>query len=72
MDAYVSLVRLYSLLIAAASILLAVLRLGSVAKKIPKPVMSGFKWGAAIVILAAQVSDMHGYGSPLARLRCRS
>lgn len=55
MDAYVQLASMYALLVAAASMLLALLRVGSLAKKIPKSVMSGFKWGAAINILASQV-----------------
>lgn len=54
MDAYVQLCCLYSLMVAVASLLLAATGLGALAKRIPKPVVAGFKWGAALVILAAQ------------------
>ena len=54
MDAYVQLCCLYSLMVAIASLLLAATGLGALAKRIPKPVVAGFKWGAALVILAAQ------------------
>jgi len=52
--AYEKLVFLYALVIGVVSLVMAALQLGSLAKKIPKPVMSGFKWGAAFIILASQ------------------
>lgn len=55
--AYVELISLYSLLVGVASCALAVMGLGKAAKMIPKPVMSGFKWGAAMVILFSQTPD---------------
>ncbi len=54
---YIELVCLYSLMVGAASVAMALFRLGAVAKAIPKPVMSGFKWGAACVILFSQAPD---------------
>lgn len=56
-EAYVQLVCLYSLLVGAASILLAVLGIGKIAQKIPKPVSTGFGWGASLSVLASQLPD---------------
>eukprot|EP00613_Pedinella_sp_CCMP2098_P069448 CAMPEP_0171922422 /NCGR_PEP_ID=MMETSP0993-20121228/21087_1 /TAXON_ID=483369 /ORGANISM="non described non described, Strain CCMP2098" /LENGTH=471 /DNA_ID=CAMNT_0012560075 /DNA_START=13 /DNA_END=1428 /DNA_ORIENTATION=- len=56
-SSYVELVCLYALLVGFCSCALALLKLGRLAKMIPKPVMSGFKWGAACVILSSQAPD---------------
>eukprot|EP00636_Phaeomonas_parva_P008723 CAMPEP_0118874974 /NCGR_PEP_ID=MMETSP1163-20130328/16216_1 /TAXON_ID=124430 /ORGANISM="Phaeomonas parva, Strain CCMP2877" /LENGTH=440 /DNA_ID=CAMNT_0006810425 /DNA_START=44 /DNA_END=1366 /DNA_ORIENTATION=+ len=56
-EAYVQLVCLYSLLVGVASILLALVGAGKIAQNIPKPVSTGFGWGASLSILASQMPD---------------
>jgi MFS superfamily sulfate permease-like transporter len=55
--AYVELVAAYSLYIGIASILLALVGFGKVAKSVPKPVRSGFKWGCALGVLVSAVPN---------------
>jgi MFS superfamily sulfate permease-like transporter len=55
--AYVELVAAYSLYIGIASILLAVVGFGKVAKSVPKPVRFGFKWGCSLGVLVSAVPN---------------
>jgi MFS superfamily sulfate permease-like transporter len=56
-EAYVELVAAYSLWIGVASALLAVVGFGKLAKGVPKPVRSGFKWGCAIGVLVSALPN---------------
>jgi MFS superfamily sulfate permease-like transporter len=56
-DAYVELVAAYSMWIGVASILLAVVGFGKLAQLVPKPVLSGFKWGCAVGVLVSALPN---------------
>jgi MFS superfamily sulfate permease-like transporter len=55
--AYVELVAAYSLYIGIASIVLALVGFGKVAKSVPKPVRFGFKWGCSLGVLVSAVPN---------------
>ena len=48
---YVKLVAAYSLYVGVASIFLAVAGFGKLAKQVPQPVRTGFKWGCSVGVL---------------------
>lgn len=56
-EEYVKLVAAYSLYVGIASILLAVVGFGKLAKGVPKPVRTGFKWGCSIGVLVSAVPN---------------
>mmetsp|Transcript_399 Transcript_399/g.434 ORF Transcript_399/g.434 Transcript_399/m.434 type:complete len:463 (-) Transcript_399:98-1486(-) len=56
-EEYVKLVAAYSLYIGIASMLLAVVGFGKLAKSVPKPVKTGFKWGCSIGVLVGAVPN---------------
>ena len=56
-QAYVELVAGYSLWIAIASVILALVGFGELAQSVPKPVSSGFKWGCAVGVLVAALPN---------------
>jgi len=64
---YVLLVSVYSMYIGLASVVLAVIGFGSLAKSIPKPVRAGFKWGCAVGVLVSALPNglMQGGASQL-------
>jgi len=53
----VELVAAYSLFIGIASIVLAIVGFGKVAKSVPKPVRTGFKWGCALGVLVSALPN---------------
>lgn len=60
---YVKLVAAYSMYVGIASILLAVVGFGKLAKSVPKPVRTGFKWGCSVgVLLSAFPNGLYGAG----------
>jgi MFS superfamily sulfate permease-like transporter len=56
-EAYVDLVAAYSLYIGLASVVLALIGFGKLAKWVPQPVRSGFKWGCAVGVLVSAVPN---------------
>lgn len=56
-DRYVELVAVYSLYVGLASIVLALVGFGKLAKSVPKPVRSGFKWGCSIGVLVSAIPN---------------
>lgn len=56
-EPYVKLVAAYSLYIAAASCLLAVVGFGKMAQKCPKRVAAGFKWGCSLGVLVSALPN---------------
>jgi MFS superfamily sulfate permease-like transporter len=56
-DDYVKLVAAYSMYIGLASILLAVIGFGTLAKSVPQPVRRGFKWGCFVGVLVSAVPN---------------
>jgi len=63
-ESYVELVAAYSLYIGIASILLAVVGFGQLAKTVPKCVRSGFKWGCSLgVLISALPNGLFDKGS---------
>jgi MFS superfamily sulfate permease-like transporter len=56
-ESYVELVAAYSLAIAVASVVLAVIGFGKLAKQCPKPVQGGFKWGCAVGVLVSALPN---------------
>lgn len=56
-EEYVKLVAVYSLYIGITSILLAIVGFGKLAKSVPKPVSTGFKWGCAVGVLVSAVPN---------------
>jgi len=66
-EAYVNLVAAYSLYVAAASALLAVVGFGKLAQKCPSRVAAGFKWGCALGVLVSALPNglLAGGGSEM-------
>jgi len=63
-EAYVHLVAAYSLYIAMASVVLAIIGFGKLAQKCPSRVAAGFKWGCALgVLVSALPNGLLGGGS---------
>ncbi|CAB9522688.1 sulfate transporter [Seminavis robusta] len=63
-EAYVTLVAQYSLCVGLASVFLALVGFGKLAKGVPKPVRTGFKWGCAVgVFLSAMPNGIFAQGS---------
>jgi MFS superfamily sulfate permease-like transporter len=56
-EEYVYLVAAYSLYIGIASLILAAVGFGRLARKVPQPVRAGFKWGCSIGVLFAASSN---------------
>lgn len=56
-QAYVELVAAYSLWVGIASVFLAIVGFGSLAKAVPKPVSKGFKWGCAVGVLVSALPN---------------
>lgn len=52
---YVKLVAAYSFYVGLASLFLALVGFGTLAKGVPKPVQTGFKWGCAVGVLVSAV-----------------
>jgi len=69
-EEYVMLVSAYSLYIGIASSVLAVVGFGALAKSVPKPVRTGFKWGCAVGVLVSALPNglFQGGGSQLKQL----
>lgn len=55
--AYVLLMAAYSLAIGVASIVLALIGFGKLAKSVPQPVRAGFKWGCAVGVLVSALPN---------------
>jgi MFS superfamily sulfate permease-like transporter len=73
-EKYVQLVAAYSLSVGLASLVLAGLRFGRLARTVPKPVRFGFKWGCAIGVLVSALPNglfYHG-SSDLSKLTAQS
>lgn len=63
-EEYVKLVAAYSLYVGLASVILAAVGFGKLAKGVPKPVRTGFKWGCAVgVLLSALPNGIFAQGS---------
>jgi MFS superfamily sulfate permease-like transporter len=73
-EEYVKLVASYSLCIGLASVLLALFGFGSLAQKVPKPVLKGFKWGCSVGVLISAVPNgiLAGGSKELKRLVANS
>mmetsp|Transcript_57334 Transcript_57334/g.68522 ORF Transcript_57334/g.68522 Transcript_57334/m.68522 type:complete len:468 (+) Transcript_57334:154-1557(+) len=56
-EAYVDLVAAYSICVGVASFLLAMGGFGSLVRRVPKPLRSGFKWGSAVGVLLAALPN---------------
>jgi len=56
-ESYVYLISAYSIVTGLASIALAFLGFGKVAQRVPQAVLSGFKWGCAVGVLASAVPN---------------
>eukprot|EP00591_Stephanopyxis_turris_P003933 CAMPEP_0195507518 /NCGR_PEP_ID=MMETSP0794_2-20130614/941_1 /TAXON_ID=515487 /ORGANISM="Stephanopyxis turris, Strain CCMP 815" /LENGTH=473 /DNA_ID=CAMNT_0040634225 /DNA_START=118 /DNA_END=1539 /DNA_ORIENTATION=- len=56
-EAYVKLVASYSLYVAMASVILAVLGFGKLASSVPKPVRAGFKWGCSVGVVSSAIPN---------------
>ena len=56
-EAYVELVAAYSLCIGLASVFLALIGFGRLAKPVPISVRTGFKWGCSVGVLVAAVPN---------------
>lgn len=69
-EQYVLLVSMYSMYVGLASAFLAVVGFGKLAKSVPKPVRTGFKWGCAVGVLVSAFPNgvMQGGGSELKKL----
>lgn len=68
-EEYVDLVSAYSLYIGVASIVMALLGFGKLAKKVPTAVKSGFKWGCELGVLASALPNgLYAFGSTLKKL----
>lgn len=64
-EAYVKLVAAYSLAVGVASVGLALVGFGKLAKGVPKPVRTGFKWGCSVGVLLSALPNglfMNGSG----------
>lgn len=55
--AYVDLVATYSLCVGMASLALAAVGFGTVARLFPRPVRQGFKWGSAVAVLVSALPN---------------
>lgn len=68
-EEYVDLVSAYSLYIGVASIVMALLGFGKLAKKVPTAVKSGFKWGCELGVLASALPNgLYAFGATLKKL----
>jgi len=69
-EEYVLLVSAYSMYIGVASAVLALVGFGTLAKSVPKPVRTGFKWGCAVGVLVSALPNglFQGGGSELKQL----
>ena len=56
-EAYVQLVAAYSLYVGIASVFLAAVGFGALAKRVPTPVRAGFKWGGATGVLVSALPN---------------
>lgn len=63
---YVDLVSAYSLYVGVASIVMALIGFGKLAKKVPVAVKTGFKWGCELGVLASALPNgLYAFGSTL-------